>query len=120
MWIACSWCFPDIKVIWYSIESQPGKASDAIPVVVQCDGSQADSCRQYEQLLAIPCSAPHIIVTAPILFLSEGRISQFKLCAITMDVILWMNAILETRWIVPAVSTGSLRSSDRVIQIGIL
>ena len=87
---------------------------------MQCDGSQGDSYREYEQRLAIPYGTPHIIVTALILLLSKSGISQLKLCAITMDVIFWMDAILETRWIVPAVSAGFLRSSDRVIQIGIL
>ena len=38
---------PDTKVIGYSIESQSGKASDTITVVVQYDGSQGDSCGEY-------------------------------------------------------------------------
>ena len=49
MWIGCSWYMPDIKVIWYNIESQSGKALDTIIVVVQCDVSQGDSCGEYEQ-----------------------------------------------------------------------
>ena len=49
MWGTCSCCIPDIKIIWYSIESQSGKASDIITIVVQCDGSQGDSCGEYEQ-----------------------------------------------------------------------
>ena len=53
---------PDIKV---SIESQSGKASEIVNVVVQCDGSQGDSCGEYEvdreQQLPIPTSSPHII-----------------------------------------------------------
>ena len=63
MRIACSWCIPDIKVIWYSIESQSGKASDTVTVVVQCDVSQGDSCEEYEQQL---CSTPGrpLVVTA--------------------------------------------------------
>ena len=47
--IAYFWCIPDVKVIWYSIESQSGKTSYTVTVVVQCDGSQVDSCWEYEQ-----------------------------------------------------------------------
>ncbi len=34
MWIVYSWCMPDLKVIWYSIESQSGKASVTVTVLV--------------------------------------------------------------------------------------
>ena len=47
--IPCSWCIPDVKVIWYSIESQSGKALEIATVVVQCDGSQGYSFEEYEQ-----------------------------------------------------------------------
>ena len=49
--VTCRYCIPDIKVIWYSIESQSGKTSVIVTVVVQCDGSQVDSCWEYEQQL---------------------------------------------------------------------
>ena len=40
-----SLCIPDnIKVNWYRPESQSEKISDTVTVVVQCDGSQVDSC----------------------------------------------------------------------------
>ena len=45
----CSCCIPDVKIIWYSKESQSGKASQIVSVVMQCDGSQGDSGREYEQ-----------------------------------------------------------------------
>ena len=54
-------CIPDIKVIWYSIESQSGKALDTVTVVVQCDGSQGDSCGKYEQKLPITLRRPPVI-----------------------------------------------------------
>ena len=61
MWIVCSWCIPDIIVIWYRIKSQSGKASEIVTVVVQCDGSQGDSCEEYEQQLRITPNTPPII-----------------------------------------------------------
>ena len=120
-WGACSWCIPDIKVIWYSIESQSGKASDTVTVVVQYDGSQGDSCREYEQQLPIPPNGPHIIIIATVLLLSKVRISQSKLCAITVDEIFWVDTSWKgTSWILPTVGTTSLSSSDRVITKDIL
>ena len=114
MWHACSWCIPDIKVIWYSIECQSGKASVTVAVVVQRDGSQGDSEREYEQQLPITTSTPHVIVAAPVLLLSKIRVSQLKLSTITVGVIIcvW--------WVSPTFGTGTLSSADRVIPIGIL
>ena len=117
LWIAYTWCVPDIKVIWHSIESQSGKASVTITVVVQRDGSQGDTCVEYKQDLCITTSNPPIMFTSLVLFLSKVRISQLKLCAITMDVLFLVN---RTIWIPPTVGTSTLRSSDRVIPIGIL
>ena len=70
-WVAVSWCIPDIKDIWYSIEFQSGKALDPTTVVVQCDGSQGDSCGEYEQHLCSTTTKPHIIVTDLIMPLSK-------------------------------------------------
>ena len=119
---AYSWSIPDIKVIWYSIESQSGKASDTVTVVVQCDGSQGDTCGEYEQQLLITPSIPHIIVTATVLILSKVRISQYKSGTITVDVFFSEHSCryLKITWIPPTVGTRPLSSSDRVIMIGIL
>ena len=118
---ACSWCIPDIKVIWYSIEPQSGKASEIVTVVVQCDGSQGDFCREYEQQSPIPISTPYIKVPGLILPLSKVGISQFELCSITIDEVFRMVTWWKiTSWIVPTVGTGTLSSVDRVILIGIL
>ena len=73
--------------MWYNIESQSGKASDTVTVVVQCDGSQGDSHGEYEQQLSIATSTPHIIISGQILLLSKVGISQFELYSITMDVV---------------------------------
>ena len=75
-------------IMWMAsdIESQSGKASVTVTVVVQCDGSQGDSCGECEQQLPIPPNGPHIIITATVLLLSKVRIGQSKLCAITVDV----------------------------------
>ena len=67
IWITCSWWIPDIKVIWYSIESQLGKASMTVTVVVQCDGSQEDSCGEYEQQLRRTLSNLLIIILATLI-----------------------------------------------------
>ena len=121
IWGACSWYIPNIIVIWYSKESQSGKASVTVTVVVQCDGSQGDSCGEYEQQLPIPPSNPHIIYTATVLLLSKVRISQFKFCTITVDVIFWMDTSFKvTSWIPPTVGTATLSSVDRVMTISIL
>ena len=93
MWGVCRWCLPDIKVIWYSIESQSGTASVTITVVVQCDGSQGDFCGECEQQLPITTSRPCIVVSTLILLLSIVGISQFELFAITMDI---MFAVADT------------------------
>ena len=68
------------------MESQSGKASDTVTVVVQCDGSEGDSCGEYEQQLRIIPSGPHIIVTATVLLLSKVGIIQFKLGTIAVNV----------------------------------
>ena len=120
---AWDWCIPDIEVIWYSIESQFRTASVtiAVIVVVQYDGSQGDSCGEYEQQLPITTTSPHIIVCSPILLLSKVGISQFELCIITMDIIFWTVTCLKvTRWIALTVGTDTLSSVDRVMTIGIL
>ena len=121
--LACSQCNPDIKVIWHSIESQSGKASEIVTVVVQCDGSQGDSCREYEQQSPIPINTPYIKVLGPIPLLSKESdgISQFELCPITVDEVFWMATWMNiTIWVPPTIGTGTLRSSNRVIPIGIL
>ena len=118
MWGVCSWCIPDIKVILYSIESQSGKALYTVTVVVQCDGSQGDSCGEYEQHLPIPPSNPHIMGTATELLVSKIRVSQSKLGAITVDV--YDTLITNKLWILPTVGTATLSSVDRVMTIGIL
>ena len=121
MWGACSWCIPDIIVIWYSIESQSGKASDTLTVVVQCDGSQGDSCGEYEQQLPITPSTPHITGTESVLLLSKVRVSQSKLGTITVDIIVGTEGSWKgTTWIPPTVGTATLSPADRVITIGIL
>ncbi len=56
--MACSWCIPDIKIIWHSKESQSEKASGTVTVVMQCGGSQGDSCGEYEQQLCSTLSTP--------------------------------------------------------------
>ncbi len=120
MWGACRWCIPAVKVIWYSIESQFGKASVTVTVVVQCDGSQRDSCGEYEQQLPITPSSPFIIFTTAVLFLSKVRVYQFKLGTITVDIVSYNGIVWMISWIVPTVSTGTLSSVDRVVPIGIL
>ncbi len=112
----CHYCIPDIKIICYGIESQSGKASAIVTVVVQCDGSQGDSCGKYEQQLPITASRPPVILTATVPFLSKVGSSQFELCPITMDKVFLM---VKTRWIPPTVGTGTLRSNDRVNMMGI-
>ncbi len=74
IWGVCSWVIPDIKVIWYRIESQSGKASVSVTVVVQCDGSQGDCCGEYEQQFPITTSRPQTIVDWTVLFLSKIRV----------------------------------------------
>ena len=121
IWGAYGWCIPDIKVIWYSIETQSGKASDTVTVVVQCDGSQGDSCGEYEQQLFTTPTTPHIIVSGLVLLLSKVGVSQFELCSITVDVVFWTQIFWKvTRWIHPTVGTDTLSSDDRAIMIGIL
>ena len=88
IWSAYSWCIPDINVVWYSIESQSGKSSEIVTVVVQCDGSQGDTCGEYKQQLPITPCTPLIIISDLVLLLSKVRIGQFKLCAITVDVMI--------------------------------
>ena len=88
---------------------------------MQCDGSQGDNCREYEQQVPVTTSRPQIIVYALVLFLSKVEISQFKLCTIAVDVVFWMDTLtLTTRWIPPTVGTDTLSSVDRVSMIGIL
>ena len=88
---------------------------------MQCDGSQGDSCGEYEQQLISTPSSPHIIVATGVLLLSKVEISQFELCSITMDIIFLMPTCLKMiGWIPPTVGTGTLSSGDRVITIGIL
>ena len=103
--------------VWCNIECQFGKASDIVTVVVQYDGSQGDSCREYEQQLPITARRPPVILTATVWFLSKVGISQFELCPTTMDKVFW---VVRTRQIPPTVGTGTLRSTDRVTTIGIL
>ena len=116
-WGACRWYIPDIKVIWCSIESQSGKASDTVTVAVQCGGSQGDSCGEYEQLLLIPPSTPHIIDTASVLLWSKVRISQFKLGAITVNVFIENPPARRPSGYL---GTATLSSIDRVTMISIL
>ena len=88
---------------------------------MQCDGSQGDNCREYEQQFPVTTSRPQIIVYVLVLFLSKVGISQFKLCTIAVDVVFWMDTLtLTTRWILPTVGTDTLSSVDRVSTIGIL
>ena len=76
--------------------------------------------REYEQQLPITTSTPHIIIAAPVLLSSEVRVSQFELCSITMDVIFWIHTCWKVAvWIAPTVGTSTLKSSHRVIVIGI-
>ena len=108
---------PEIQVIWYSIEYQYGKASDTVTVVVQCDGSQGDSCGEYEQQLFTTPTTPHIIVSRLVLLSSKVGISQFELCSITMDVVFLVG---RTNWIAPTVGRDTLSSGNKIITIGIL
>ena len=55
------------------IEAQSGKASEIVTVIVQCDGSQGDSCGEYEQQLPIPTSSPHIIYLVIVVSLLLGK-----------------------------------------------
>ena len=118
--MACSWCIPDIKIIWYSIECQSGKTLDTVTVVVQCDGSQGDSCGEYEQQL-ITSSKPYIIISRLVLLLSNVRISQYKLVTITVEIAGWGYSwwYLKTTLIPHTISACTLSSIDRVI-VGIL
>ena len=118
MWNACSGCIPDIEVIWYSIECTSGTASITVTVVVQCDGSQGDSCGEYEQQLPSIPAIPRIVIGAEILLLSNVVVSQFEMCSITMCVAFWKVNIFSL--IAPTVGTGTLSSGDIVIIIGIL
>ena len=52
-----------------------GKASDTVTVVVQCDGSQGDSCGEYEQYLFTTRTIPCIVICVVILLLSKIGIS---------------------------------------------
>jgi hypothetical protein len=88
---------------------------------VQCDGSQGDSCGEYEQQLPITTSRPLIIFTSLVLLSSKVGISQFEGYSITMDVVFWMHTWWSmTSWIPPTVGTGTLSSADRGLMIGIL
>ena len=63
---------PSAAVPPYSSEFQTGKTktSGIVTVVVQCDGSQVDSCWEYEHQFTIVCHIniiPNIIVTAIVL-----------------------------------------------------
>ena len=118
-WITCSWWIPDIKVIWYIIKSQFGKASATVTVVVQCDGSQGDTCGEYEQQFAITPSNPFIIFAAAVLSFSKVRVYQFLLGTITVDIVSYNDTIWMTTWIVPTVGIVTLRSGDCIILKGI-
>ena len=86
---------------------------------MQCDGSQGDSCGEYEQQLPITPSTPYIIFTAAVLFLSKVRVYQFKLGTITVDMVSYNDTIWMITWIVPTVGTVTLRSGDCIILKGI-
>ncbi len=110
------------KVIWYSIESQSGKASITVTVVVQCDGSQGNSCGEYEQQLRTTTLNPHTIVSILILLSSKAGVNQFNWGTIAMDIVSHKGTLPIVTWIVPTFSTGALSSVDRaiLIYIGIL
>ncbi len=102
------------------MESQSGKALITVTVVVQCDGSQGDSCGEYiyEQQLRATTLNPHVIVR--ILLSSKVRVNQFNLGIIAMDIVSYNGTFPMITWIVPTVSSRALISVDRVILIGIL
>ncbi len=103
-----------------SIEFRSGKASGTVTVVVQCDGSQGDSCGEYEQQLRTTTLNPHVIVSVLILLSSKVGVNQFNWGTIIMDIVSYKGTLPIVIWIVPTFSTRALSSVDRVILIGIL